>query len=130
MAANDESSSNSNNKTGNQNANSIIKQFLIKSNKNNKGHLANVTAKDRAIEFKAAEFYEDGGMLFCRCCNAVVEHIRRSTIVEHQQSAKHIKRKADYDQKQSINADTKKQKAITSTFKTSTETQRQRIEVS
>ena len=39
----------------------------------------NVTAVQRAAEF-GATFYADGGKLFCRPCNSVVNHIRKSII--------------------------------------------------
>jgi hypothetical protein len=39
------------------------------------------------VQFKSDGFYEDGGKLFCRSCNCVVDHCRKGTIVDHQQSA-------------------------------------------
>jgi hypothetical protein len=95
----------------------------------NKGHKANKSAKERAVQFKSDGFYEDGGKLFCRSCNCVVDHCRKSTIVDHQQSAKHIKRKADNDASSLQTKDAKQQRTITSMFKSNTATQQERIEV-
>jgi hypothetical protein len=56
-------------------------------------HLAMVSAAERAKQYKAGEFYEDGGRLlvFCRVCNTVVTHQRKSTVDDHLKSASHIK---------------------------------------
>ena len=51
----------------------------------------NITVRNHAQEFK--DFREDGGKLFCDVCNLVVEHARRSTIVNHIESAKQKKMK-------------------------------------
>ncbi|KAL1469540.1 hypothetical protein MTO96_024953 [Rhipicephalus appendiculatus] len=42
-------------------------------------HLSKKTAKERAREYKHAEFYEDGGVLFCRACARAVDHCCKST---------------------------------------------------
>ncbi|KAL1472754.1 hypothetical protein MTO96_022791 [Rhipicephalus appendiculatus] len=54
-------------------------------------HLSKKTAKERAREFKHAEFYEDGGVLFCRACARAVDHRCKSTIGEHIESNRHRK---------------------------------------
>lgn len=89
----------------------------------NISHAANISAKERAqeTEFKNV-FYEDGGKLFCKSCNVVVEHTRRSTIQNHVKSSKHLKH--------SCTPEPKKQKTVTSVFKTATTSQIERVEVS
>jgi hypothetical protein len=89
----------------------------------NPSHAANISAKERAAEteFKGV-FYEDGGKLFCRRCNVVVEHTRQSTIQNHTKSAKH--------EKHSTAPEPKKQKTVTTVFKTATTSEIERVEVS
>ncbi|MCP4492918.1 MAG: hypothetical protein GY820_37295 [Gammaproteobacteria bacterium] len=43
----------------------------------------NVSAAIRVAEFGRSLFYADGGKLFCRPCNAVVDHHRKHTISKH-----------------------------------------------
>jgi len=61
-----------------------------------KRHAGNVSARQRATEteFKG-QFYDDDGLLFCKLCNQVVEHVRRSSIQSHMKSAKHLKRQKE-----------------------------------
>ncbi|KAL1428207.1 hypothetical protein MTO96_002611 [Rhipicephalus appendiculatus] len=54
-------------------------------------HLSKKTVKERAREYKHAEFYEDGGVLFCRACARAVDHRHKSTIDEHIESNRHRK---------------------------------------
>ncbi|KAL3220077.1 hypothetical protein MRX96_030090 [Rhipicephalus microplus] len=54
-------------------------------------HLSKKTARKRAREYKHAEFYEDGGVLFCRACARAVDHLRKSTIDKHIESNPHRK---------------------------------------
>ena len=42
-----------------------------------------VSAAVRVAEFGSDKFYADGGKLFCRACNVVVEHTRKSTVQRH-----------------------------------------------
>ena len=42
----------------------------------------NVAVSFRAKEF-GPNFYESGGKLFCRPCNVVIEHHRKSTVTKH-----------------------------------------------
>ena len=95
----------------------------------NKAHLANKSAKDRAQQFKNDGYYEDGGKLFCQTCNCVVNHVRKSAIIEHQQSAKHIKRKAAFDESNSTSKTVKLQRTVSSVFQSNTIKQQERIEV-
>ena len=57
-------------------------------------HLATrITARDRANEF-ANDFYEDGGVLYCKVCQHSVDYLRKQTVVEHLKSLRHKNRKA------------------------------------
>ena len=51
-----------------------------------------VTAAQRALEFGKANFYADGGKLFCRSCNIVVDHFRKNTVDKHVNSKKHVEK--------------------------------------
>ena len=42
-----------------------------------------VSALVRVAEFGSDKFYADGGKLFCRACNVVVEHVRKCTVQRH-----------------------------------------------
>ena len=95
----------------------------------NKAHLANKSAKDRTQQFKNDGYYEDGGKLFCQACNCVVNHVRKSAIIEHQQSAKHIKRKAAFDESNSTSKTVKLQRTVSSMFQSNTIKQQERIQV-
>ncbi|XP_019372800.1 PREDICTED: uncharacterized protein LOC109297480 isoform X1 [Gavialis gangeticus] len=50
---------------------------------------AKVTPKDRVAQFGKDKFHTDGTVLFCTACNKAVDHVRKQTIVEHMESAKH-----------------------------------------
>ena len=90
--------------------------------------MVNKSAKERAQAFKHDGFYDDRGKLYSRSCNCVVDHIRKSVIVEHQQSVKQMKRKAEFDAS-SLQASTKQQRIIISMFKSNTVTRQERVEV-
>ena len=42
-----------------------------------------VSALVRVAEFGRDKFYADGGKLFCRTCNVVIEHTRKNTMERH-----------------------------------------------
>lgn len=56
-----------------------------------KDHAANISAADRAKQYKSSDVYEDGGRLFCRMCNVVLNHIRKSVIDDHFKSQAHLR---------------------------------------
>lgn len=59
-----------------------------------KRHLSvKITARDRAKEL-GNEFYEDGGVMFCKACQHSVDYLRRQTALDHLRSARHKNRKA------------------------------------
>lgn len=43
-------------------------------------HLGKKTAKEHAHDYRYANFYEDGGVLFCRICAKAVDCLRKATI--------------------------------------------------
>ena len=55
-------------------------------------HLSvNITAKVRANQYASRTFHVDDGLLFCSKCNAVIDHIRKSTVDDHLKSKRHLK---------------------------------------
>lgn len=59
-----------------------------------KRHLSTkITARDRAKEL-GNDFYEDGGVMFCKVCQHSVDYLRRQTALEHLKSIRHKNRKA------------------------------------
>lgn len=59
-----------------------------------KRHLsAKITARDRAKEL-GNDFYEDGGVMFCKVCQHSVDYVRRQTALDHLKSVRHKNRKA------------------------------------
>ena len=46
----------------------------------------------RALEFWKANFYADGGKLFSRSCNIVVDHFRKNTVDKQVNSKKHVEK--------------------------------------
>jgi len=75
----------------------------------------------RAKQYKSGEFYEDGGRLFCRVCNVVITHQRKSTVDDHLKSASHIRH--------SQSPVPKKQKTIDTTLNTATAAAENRVAV-
>ena len=51
-----------------------------------KAKQGNVSAAQRAREYASGKFYESGGKLFCRSCNVVVDHVRKSIVDQHLKS--------------------------------------------
>uniref|UniRef100_A0A672FVW9 CGG triplet repeat-binding protein 1 n=1 Tax=Salarias fasciatus TaxID=181472 RepID=A0A672FVW9_SALFA len=61
----------------------------------NSSHLPpNISARDRANQYPGI-LHESGGKLFCTPCNLVLEHKRKSSVLQHFATAKHTKRLAD-----------------------------------
>ncbi|KYO28673.1 hypothetical protein Y1Q_0000834 [Alligator mississippiensis] len=50
---------------------------------------ARVTPKERVAQFGKDKFHTDGTVLFCTACSKPIDHVRKQTIVEHMESAKH-----------------------------------------
>ena len=55
--------------------------------------LTNVTASERAKQFKE-DFYADDGVMLCRFCQHSVSYVRVDTVKDHLKSKKHQSRKA------------------------------------
>jgi hypothetical protein len=53
-------------------------------------HLGNKNAKDRVKEFPQ-DLYVDQGILFCRACEKVLDHHRKSTVTDHLSSYNWLK---------------------------------------
>ena len=58
----------------------------------NKNHEASISAKERASQFKN-DVYIMGDQMYCRFCAIVVNHVRKSMVVERIGSAAHQSRK-------------------------------------
>ena len=102
-----------------------------KSNKDNndKSHAGNnIRAQERQKEFKQDTFESDG-KLFCRACNKVIENTRKSSIISHFQSEKHLKRKKETEKEVGDGIMSKQQKMVPSLFKTATLSQQERADV-
>ena len=63
-----------------------------------KSHLPpNLTAKERAEKYATGTFHVDDGQMFCSSCNKVIDHLRKSVVDKHLESAVH-KQKAERHQ--------------------------------
>lgn len=58
-----------------------------------RSHLGDKTTSDRLKEFPN-DFYIDNRFFMCRACEVAVDHIRKSTVINHLKSAKHCAQKA------------------------------------
>ena len=104
----------------------LISQFAKRAaTVRNPSHAGNVSAKERANQFPGTT-YEDGGKLFCVACNLVLDHTRKSSIDTHMATSKHL---AKIEQKTTSDTGCKKQKTLTTCFKTATVAQVERVEV-
>ena len=70
-------------------------KFLKKNSTNNTGHEGNVPPKKRAKQYEEGCYYADGDKMFCRPCNTVVNHIRKSVCDAHLASSKHLANAAE-----------------------------------
>ena len=82
-----------------------------------------VSAKRRSLdpEFKSV-FHEDNGLLYCKCCNKVVDHVRRDSVVSHCKTSMHVKKVERFQA--DIENISKRQKAVESTINAKTEASR------
>ena len=76
----------------------------------NKNHEASISAKERASQFKNDMYIMDDRM-YCRFCASVVNHVRKSTVLEHIGSAAHRSRK-EQEKKQAAEAQSQSNKPI------------------
>lgn len=68
--------------------NSKLSRINMQKSGTNSAHEGNVPPEKRARQYSEV-FYADGGKLFCKVCNVVVNHIRKSTCDNHITSRKH-----------------------------------------
>ena len=45
-----------------------------------------IAVQQRCLQYVGGIFYADGGKMFCRCCNVVVDHVRKSVVDVHVKS--------------------------------------------
>ncbi|KAK6484065.1 CGG triplet repeat-binding protein 1 [Huso huso] len=84
-----------------------------------KSNLGNKTAADRAREYPR-DLYEDEGKQFCRPCNVVIAHQRKSTIDDHLKCNSHLRNIAKGKET------AVRQTTLTSSFQRSTESRQDR----
>ena len=76
----------------------LVDKFLVKtpavsSTKKASSHLPpNMTAHDQARKYPEGTFHVDDGLMFCSSCNIVIDHLRKSVVDEHLESAIHKQR--------------------------------------
>uniref|UniRef100_A0A8C4XHU0 CGG triplet repeat-binding protein 1 n=1 Tax=Erpetoichthys calabaricus TaxID=27687 RepID=A0A8C4XHU0_ERPCA len=51
--------------------------------------VVNIGPGQRVKEFGQDKFYAEGGLLWCKTCNELVDHVRRQTITDHLGTKKH-----------------------------------------
>ena len=66
--------------------------FVVRNAADKSKKAVHVFLKDRARQFPGV-LYEDGGKLFCKLCNQVVDDTRKLSIETHLQSAKHKRKR-------------------------------------
>uniref|UniRef100_H3AKW3 DUF659 domain-containing protein n=1 Tax=Latimeria chalumnae TaxID=7897 RepID=H3AKW3_LATCH len=66
---------------------------FVKSTPSKRRH--SITAQQRCEQF-GSQLYERGGKLFCSACNVLLDHVRKSTIIDHLKSKIHMKRRAEF----------------------------------
>ena len=66
----------------------VVKTPAVSSTEKTRSHLLpNLTAKDRATKYPEGTFHVDDGLLFCSSCNVVIDHLRKSVVDKHLESA-------------------------------------------
>jgi len=69
-----------------------MEKYVKKPEDRSKDHsAANVSAADRAKQYRTTDVFADGGVLFCRACNVVLNHQRKSTVDSHFKSDAHLR---------------------------------------
>lgn len=65
-----------------------VVQSVIEKKERGRGHEGNVTPEKRAAQYLGI-FFVDGNQMWCKSCQQVVNHVRKSTCDNHIGSAKH-----------------------------------------
>ncbi len=56
-------------------------------------HASGLTAKQRSLQSKNEDFYEEGGKLYCRPCCKIIDHTRQGSIERHKETQGHLTNK-------------------------------------
>ena len=88
-----------------------------------------ISAKDRVAEFGKDKFHSDGQILFCSFCNKAVDHVRRQTITDHLNSAKHKEATLKSQTEASSGGQAKRQCTVTTLFEQQVTAKAQRDKV-
>uniref|UniRef100_A0A8C0JFN6 Uncharacterized protein n=1 Tax=Chelonoidis abingdonii TaxID=106734 RepID=A0A8C0JFN6_CHEAB len=78
-----------------------------------------ITFKDCVVEFGKGKFHINGNVLFCIVCSKAIDYIKRQTIVEYMESAKHSLNEKKQKQKAGTagpSTTVKKQCSVTGSF--------------
>lgn len=71
----------------------VVKTPAVSSTQKASSHLPpKLTAHDRARKYPDGTFHVDDGLLFCSSCNIVIDHLRKSVVDKHLESATHKQR--------------------------------------
>ncbi|XP_074621358.1 uncharacterized protein LOC141879906 [Acropora palmata] len=71
----------------------VVKTPAVSSTKKASSHLPpNLIAHDRARKYPTGTFHVDDGLMFCSSCNTVIDHLRKSVVDKHLDSALHKQR--------------------------------------
>ena len=70
----------------------LVKTPTVSSTKKTSSHLPpNLSAHDQARKYPNGAFHMDDGLMFCSECNTVFDHLRKSVVDKHLESALHKK---------------------------------------
>ena len=71
----------------------VVKTPTVSLTKKASSHLPpNMTAHNRARKYPKGTFHVDDGRMFCSLCNIVMDHLRKSVVDKHLESAIHKQR--------------------------------------
>uniref|UniRef100_A0A8C4RMI1 CGG triplet repeat-binding protein 1 n=1 Tax=Erpetoichthys calabaricus TaxID=27687 RepID=A0A8C4RMI1_ERPCA len=69
----------------------VVFPFMANNKQRNKTAV-NIGPEQRVKEFGQDKFYAEGGLLWCKTCNELVDHVRCQTITDHLGTKKHTER--------------------------------------
>ena len=74
----------------------VVKMPAVSSVKKTSSHLPpNVTAHDQARKYAVGTFHMDDELMFCSSCNIVIDHLCKSVVDKHLESALHKQSRAE-----------------------------------